>query len=230
MSSILLDYHPRKPVADPEASLPLRRRKPWRARSRWPIILGCLLVAVTAFLPWVRSGGIHSGLGEDAPGPLTALFAIITLAIAGLPAVANSTTRTVQLSPAILGVVSLFQGAHGLQNMGPHMDNLGATVEPALGVFMLGVTLVAFGGVVVSMLIIRDNQVVAETLPWRSFAWALWVMLSGAAGIALSIAVALAIFGTDAAAVIGTWAWVGLTAPIFGTLVYELKIFLPRRH
>ena len=165
------------PLEVPPPPLVSARRSPFLRPSRWPAFAGFGLVAIGTFLPWqtmtypVGAPIVINGVaGAAAPGLQVLLFASGTAVLAGLRAVADTKTRTVQVMPGILGVVAFLDAVRAYWDVAPASvwdpsRTSRDVVEIGMWLTLLGGLAAAVGGVTTSIAVARDNPLRPE--PWE---------------------------------------------------------------
>jgi hypothetical protein len=141
-------------------------------RLRYPVrllaIVGVGTVAVAVFLPWVTTvdvNGVHLVLGgfDGAADGLTELLVGAgLLAVLASHGARTSRVRTLQLLPALLGLVSLFVALDALRAAQAHLDGVRQAgghgqLEPGLWLFVFGAAVALGGGLGASVVVARAN-------------------------------------------------------------------------
>lgn len=131
-------------------------------------IVGVGMLAVAAFLPWVTTvdvNGVYLALGGfdgAADGFTELLLGAGLLAVLASRGARTSRVRTLQLLPAILGLVSLFISLDALRAAQAHLDGVRQVgghgqLEPGSWLLVLGASLVASGGLAATVSVARAN-------------------------------------------------------------------------
>lgn len=221
----------------PASTHPLRR----------PIgVLGLLsgaLVLVGALAPWVSGPAPDgtfvsvNGFTGAGDGSMALLFAILLVVALSSRALADSRTRTVQLLPAALGMVSglyMAVAVRGLPQTVDGLRNLGVDPVVQTGIWLeaAGSALVALAGVASTTLLIRRNPIRREAAADvdaldRILFVRLGIRLGGmVAGLAVGVWLAIQTYGSTGSPFVPAYGLVGLGAGL-GAAALVLSLFGP---
>ncbi len=139
-----------------------------RRPARLLATVGIGMVAVAAFLPWVTTVDVNrvylvlGGFDGAADGFTELLVGAGLLAVLASHGAQTSRVRTLQLLPAILGLVSLFIALDALRAAQAHLDGVRQAgghgqLEPGLWLLVLGASVAAGGGLVATVIVARAN-------------------------------------------------------------------------
>ncbi len=167
-------------------------------RSTWPVLAGCALILVCAWLPWETTDAdmpsarrVVAGIsGYSAVGLQLSLFALFSLLAAAAPWVRQAEARIVHLLPSLLGAVTLLLCMEELGVIGRDLLYNGTVIEPAFWLSLLGSVLIGVGGAATSMLVVRAHP--ATELPETSHRFdpsSVRPLVSGVGGFAISAAI-----------------------------------------
>jgi hypothetical protein len=141
-------------------------------RLRYPArllaIVGVGVIAVAAFQPWVTTVDVNvvylqlGGFNDAADGLTELLVGAGLLAVLASHGAQTSRVRTLQLLPAILGVVALFIALDALRAAQVHLDAVRQNgghgqLEPGLFLFVLGASVALAGGLGTSLVVAQAN-------------------------------------------------------------------------
>jgi hypothetical protein len=177
-----------------------------RRPARLLATVGVGMVAVAAFLPWVTTvdvNGVYLVLGgfDGAADGLTELLVGAgLLAVLASHGARTSRVRTLQLLPALLGLVSLFVALDALRAAQTHLDAVRQVgghgqLEPGLWLFVFGGAVALGGGLGASFVVARANPlshdasqppVLDRELVLRIAVGAAGFLVGMAAGVALA--------------------------------------------
>ncbi len=142
-------------------------RSPLLRPTRWPAVLGFVLVVAGSVMPWqtmtypagppVVTRGLDGGA---MPGLQAILFAAVVLVLVALRSIDESRTRTFQLAPAVFGLATLALCIQFYRDVAPgDWWNPGrpsdVVVEGGMWAVLVGSLLVAIGGIATSIAIVR---------------------------------------------------------------------------
>ena len=167
--------------------------------TRWPVVLGFLGLIAGWFMPWATSPhpilrGGTAVLTADSKGGDGMLAVCCGLALAGMAIsrqVAVSQTRTVQLAPAILGIVIVGIILPTLEWTRSAVDQAiangsVASIGPGVTVESVAAGLCAFGGLAVTIDLARTHPVLPDPTSPRVIDFDLVSSIAvGAVGIGL---------------------------------------------